>query len=208
MTVMEIINEAQKLVRLPQSAAVTDPHAKMCLSWINDVQRNYMTEDAEWDALKVYTTLNTVVGTATYAISIASTEIDVLKNLQTGTSDPLEPLDDEVFRSYKRSHTSAGEPKVYRIRSRDAAGSVTVELCPTPDAVYTYDIEAFKKPVKVTAAADVPELDADTVLLGLIMLIQKDKGLDYTGEAAAFKMKMGGRSLSEGDSNFGDVEGV
>lgn len=208
MTVLEIINEAQRLTRLPQSPTIADPHAKICLSFINEVMRDYMAERAEWDALKVYTTLSILAGTAVYAVSVASTELDKLKNIQIGVSKPLVPLDDEEFLSYKRNNSLTNQPLAYRIRSRNAAGTITIEVCPTPDQNYTADIEATRKPVKVSTAGEVPELDSDTILLGLIMRVQKDKGIDYSLELAAFEGKLESRGNAEGNSNWGDAEGV
>src|SRR4030067_627873 len=144
MTALEIINEVQIRLRLPKSTTITDAHAQLLLSFLNEVQR-----------------------------------------VNTANAQPL------AWRVYGRS-----------------GGSIIIELAPTPDAVYQIDAEIIKKPPKMSIAADVPLLDADTLILGATMLAKKEMGLDAQGDAAGFQAKLGLQSDTQGESNFGDVEAV
>ncbi len=208
MIVLEMIQEVQKELRLPQSTALTDAHAKLILSFLNKVQRNFMLEAVVWDELKIYNSFNTAADTATYLISIGGgAEIEVIRNLQISTNDPIEKLSDEEFRTHKRLNTTTGQPLKYRIYSR-SAGDITVELSPVPDKLYAINYELLKKPVRLTGQNDIPILDADTIVLGAIMLARKEQGDDFQAELMAFQAKLGMQSDTQGESNWQDVEAV
>lgn len=209
MTVLEIINEVQRKLRLPVSAALTTAHAALLLTFINEVQRNYMLVDTVWDELKVYPSVNTVAGTATYAVSAPSSgELDSIRSIQIGINDPLVMLDDGDFLAHKRANTTQAEPKKYRHRSRTAAGVITIEVSSTPDAAYQMDVEALIKPPRVTLSTDVPLLDAETIILGVTWLAKKDDGNDDREEFAAFQTMNALRAGDKSDSNLGDVEPI
>lgn len=209
MTVLEIINEVQRRLRLPQSTAISDAHAQLLLSYLNEVQRDYMMESVVWDELKTYGNFNTTAGTNIYTISITGGgEIEIIRSLRIGTNTPLEKFDnDEEFREYKRVYTAQAQPLMWRVYSR-SGGNIIIEVCPTPDAVYQVDAEVVKKPPKLSLATDTPLLDSDTVILGITMLARKEMGLDAQGDLASFQAKLGLQSENQGESNFGDVEAV
>lgn len=206
MTVLEIIQEVQKKLRLPQSLSLTDSHAKLILSLINDVQRNLLAEQGVWDEAKVYGSFNTVSGTATATISVSGQEIEIIRNLKIGTSPPIEKVDDDDFREYKRVY-STGQPLYYRIYSK-SGGGITVEFSPTPDAVYQIDYEVLKKPPRLVNSTDVPLLDADTLIAGTVTLAKHNQGQDVNLELSQFQAKLGMQVDSQGESGWGDVEAV
>src|SRR4030067_452310 len=90
MTALEIINEVQIRLRLPKSTTITDAHAQLLLSFLNEVQRDYMHESVVWDELKTYGNFNTAAGTSLYTISITnSQEGEIIRALKIGTDVPL-----------------------------------------------------------------------------------------------------------------------
>src|SRR4030065_570284 len=206
MTALEIINEVQIRLRLPKSTTITDAHAQLLLSFLNEVQREYVHDSGVWDELKTYGNFNTAAGTSLYTISITnSQEVEIIRALKIGTNPPLEKFNnDEEFREYKRVNTANAQPLAWRVYGR-SGGSIIIELAPTPDAVYQIDAEIIKKPPKMSIAADVPLLDADTLILGATMLAKKEMGLDAQGDAAGFQAKLGLESDTQGESNFGGV---
>ena len=211
MTALEIVQEVQKRLGMPQSATLTTTQAKQFLGFANTVQRDMMADGRVWDELKSYGTFPTVDGTGTYAISIANNELDVLRNLQIGTSKPLKKFSsDEDFIEYRRQMSgSKAQPLAYRIRTRSAsAGTLTVEVAPVPDAVYTVDYELLIKPLRLTAQGDAPLLDSDCVVLVTLFLARKQLGEDFSADLGAFQAKLSLLGGSQGDSDFGDVEAV
>lgn len=189
---------------MPVSTALTDAHSQLILSFINTVQRDFLLENIVWDECKVYGSFDTVAGTATYSISVSGQELEVIRNLQIGTNEPLVKLDDEGFREYKRANTGQSQPLVRRIYSK-SGGGITVELCPTPDAVYTVVFEALKKPPRLTGQNDTPLLDSDTIISGVLMLA---RGEQEGKEPDSFQAKLALQSDTQGESNWGDAEAV
>ena len=209
MTVLEIINEVQVKLRLPVSTALTTAHAKLLLAFINEVQRNYMLMDTVWDELKVYLSVNTVAGTAIYAVPAPSSgELDTIRSIQIAYNDPLVMLSDGDFLSHQRVNTTQAEPKKYRHRSRTAAGVITIEVSAVPDAVYAMDMECQIKPPRLTLGSETPLLDEDTIILGVAWLAKKDDGNDDREDFAAFQAMNSLRAGDKGNSNLGDVEPI
>lgn len=211
MTALEIIQEVQKRLGMPQSAALTTTHAKQILGFVNTVQRDMMCEGYVWDELKNYNSFNTADNTAVYAITATGYEIDVLRNLQIGTSQPLKKFNnDEDFLEYKRQVSgSKGQPLAYRLRTRStSAGTVSVEVAPTPDAVYAVDWELLIKPLKLVNSSDVPLLDSDCIVLGALFMARRQLGEDFSADLGAFQAKLSLFGGSQAGSDFGDVEAV
>lgn len=204
MTILEIINEVQQQLRLPQSLNLDAAHAKLLLSYANEIQRTYMAPGFIWDQLKVYGTMPTVAGTSLYDVQLVNgQELDVIRNLQIPGSDLLIKLTDDDFRAYKTANTGHGQPMAYRIYGKSADGVVTIEVAPTPDAIYNIGWECLRKPARLTLAADVPELDQDTLKLGIKWMVIKGQGRDASGELDAFLARLNG---NHGAGEFGDID--
>src|SRR4030067_2060095 len=116
MTALEIINEVQIRLRLPKSTTITDAHAQLLLSFLNEVQRDYMHESVVWDELKTYGNFINAARTSLYTISITnSQEVEIIRALQIGPNPPLEKFNnDEEFREYKRDNTANAPPLRWR----------------------------------------------------------------------------------------------
>jgi hypothetical protein len=210
MQAITLINNIQRELRLPQAAAITEAHAQLILGFINTVQRDLMLENYVWDEQKTYGYFETEADSFLYTVTGSSSyEIDVIRNLQISTYDPLTWCSDSDFRAYKRSYgTTTGRPLYWRVYSRSGGDSIVVELTPTPDAVYQVDTEALIKPKRLSAADDETMLDPDIIFLGALMLARKEQGDDYSGDLAAFQAKLMLQGDNQGESNFGDVEAI
>jgi hypothetical protein len=208
MTVIEMIRQVQRELRLPQSGTASEPHAKIILDYINKVQRSLMMESASWDELKVSGYFHTQANVGTYTISIINEgEVDVIRDMRIGTNPPLVHRTDEQFRELKRDYTTPGQPIYYRHFSREA-GYLVAELIPVPDGVYRVDTEVLMKPPRLTMDNQEPMLDPDTIILGAIMLAKEGQGEDFAMAQAAFQAKLGLQIENSGESNWGDVEAV
>jgi len=207
LNVLNIINEIQKNLRLPQSPAITDAHAALILGFLNRVQRDIMKDATVWDALKIYGNFDTVASTKIYTVSLdPSGEISTLTNLQISTSDPLVKFEDGDFREYVRQQGSTeAQPLVYRMYSR-AGDDVKIEVHPVPDAVYQIDVEAIKRPARLTSATDVPLLDEDTMISGGHIIAKIEQGNAENVELEEFLNSLTGTAINQGLSNLKDVE--
>jgi len=165
---------------------------------------NGPSEGYVWDELKWTTTVATVQGTPTYRIERSGYELDVLRNLQIGTSEPLSLLSDLLFREYKRLYTTQGQPKVWRHYSADT-GTITIEVSPVPDAIYTIAVEALVKAKRLTLATDVPLIDPEILVLGGLTLAKEDQGEDATLAAQEYGGKLSS-AATKNETNWGDVD--
>ncbi len=215
MSVLEIINEVQRQLRLPQSASMVDAHAQLLLSFMNKVMLNFMMEAAVFDDLKVNGSIQLQKDISIYAISpLNVSNIDVLQNIQIGTSAPLEKLSDDDFRDFVRVHTEEAsdntltpleaEPEAYRQYAR-AGGAIYIEVCPTPDQSYTADYALLVKPERVADGNDIPMLDQETIIEGVLLLAKEEMGIADQGDVDSFAVKLKGEIFSQGESNWGDV---
>lgn len=213
-TALQIVNEVQKQLRLPQTASAsfaTDPHAQLILSFANKVMTDMMAEASVLDELKIKGALGTRDGVAIYTLyPVNAANLDTLKSLQVSGYSPLYPLGDADFRAYKRNlysadgTTNSNQPLVYRTYGR-AGNALVIELAPTPDDIYQIDFEGLQKPDSLSAATDIPVLDADTIIAGVMWLARKDQGEDFQADLQAFSVKMGLRSASHSDGDWGDT---
>jgi len=208
MTALQIVNEVQKQLRLPQSDIITRPHAQLILSFVNDVMLNYMMEAAVFDELKVRGSIALKQGISVYQLwPVNVAGVDVVRSLQIGRYEPLRKLSDEDFREYRRLVTTEGRPLAYRYYGR-AGGALIIEVAPTPDSTYEMEYEVLQRPVKLVDAADVPLLDVDTIIAGTVLLAKIDMGVASQADMAEFQMKLGSQVETHGETNFGDVEVV
>ena len=206
MTALQIINEVQRQLRLPKSALITEPHAQLLLSFINEVLVDYMLEFTTWDELKVSGSFAVKAGVSVYMVApVNGGKVDTILNLQIAGDQPLDNLNGEAFRAYSRAQADQHQPYVYRHFGR-SGGGILIEVSPVPDGFYQVDYELLQKPTKLVNAADVPMLDEDTIILGVKYLAKKDQGDDFAAELATFQSKLALMGGNQSGSSYGDVE--
>lgn len=207
LTVLEIINNVQREMRLPQTGEVSFPtsaHAQLLLSFINKTM-DLMMEHSPSASLKVSGSFQTMAGISYYPISPVNfpSGLDTLSRLQIGTYEPLLKMDDDQISDYRRNATAQGQPRYYRIYNRQG-GTLIVDLADTPDASYTVDFSGLLRVSKLTAHTDIPPLDADTIQLGVLWMAKEDQGEEFQTDIAAFQAKI---SLhNPGGGAAGDVD--
>lgn len=209
MTLLEIVQEVQRRLRLPVAALITEAHAQILVSFVNEVQRDYMVESAAWGELMKGGSFPTVASNDKVTVTLdAGDEIAGFASLQIADNPPIIHESDERMRGLVRSYSGTpSRPLHYRIWSRSGA-SMTFQFAPTPDQAYTVTAEAFKKPPRLSAAGDVPALDDDLIVLGVTALAKKEQGDDFTPDLAMFREALASRAVSQGTVNWLDVEPV
>lgn len=206
-SLLTMIKKVQQKLRLPQAAAITETHAALMMEFLNQAQ-TLMMEGASWDELGLKGAFGTRDGNAYYFLFPANgAMLETVDHLQIGTGNPIQILNDEMFRTLKRQYTSEAEPIYARIYGR-AGNAIILEMLPTPDDTYQVDFEAKQKPLKLTAETDVPLLDSDTIIAGALLLAKAEQGDDPTAEQAAFNAHLSGRQSVSAESDWGDVEPV
>lgn len=204
-TILNIINELQRWLRLPESTEITDGHAALLLSFANEVQLDYMTEFCQWEEQKLRGAFRTQAGIAVYALSpLQSGVVDYVTELKIDSAPPLIKPSETAFRDIIRTAPDQAQPTSYNHYGR-AGSSLLIELAPTPDAIYRVDFSLLLKPARLVNADDIPLLDGDTILLGMKYLARKDQGEDYQAELATFQAKISLRAGTHGES---DSQGI
>jgi len=209
MTAIQIVQEIQKELRLPQSSDLNDSHAKLLLSFINNVLVNIMADETVWDDLKVSGQFNTAIGVSVYAIMPANVGyVEVIRDLRVlDSAFEIKGLSDERFRTYRAENSTPGEPKRYRREGR-AGGMIFIEVCPVPDQAYPISFEILQRPPRLAAATDAPIIDAETILLGAKVLAKESHGRSYDLDLPVFQAKKSSQTVGQGAANWGDVEVV
>jgi len=206
-TVLQIINNVQKELRLPQTGEIafsTSAHAQLLLSFLNKTM-DLIMEHSPSSALSVSGAFQLTQGLQYFPVSPVniSSGIDTLSRLQIGSNEPLMLVTAEQLADYRRTFTQQGQPLYYRLYNR-RGGSMIIEVAPTPDATYTVDFSGLLRVAQLANHDDVPMLDADTVQLGVLWMAKQDQGEEYQTDLAAFQAKI---SLHNPDGGAaGDVD--
>jgi hypothetical protein len=184
LTALQVVNEVQRDLRLPQSIDFNNAHAKLILSYVNRVQRDIMAEACNWLDLKVRRQFLTVQGNSIYKLT--RDELSKISYIGLGTTEITDCKTDEVFRSVKS--VSEGQPAYYRIRAiNKAKGTYDIEFnCPA-DAIYTVEYEGYAKPPLLEYENDLPVLNPETIVIGTILLAKSKQGQDVALELGLWK---------------------
>ena len=94
------------------------------------------------------TTITTADGTGSYELSIDT--VLCVDDLINDTSDyRLYSFSDTQHHSYNQGADATGSPIYYRVDGVGSNNRFNISLFPVPDAVYTINVEYFKKPTEL-----------------------------------------------------------
>ena len=206
-TALEIVNEVQKEMRLPQSTLITEAHAQLVLSFVNKAIQGPMMEGADWPELILRGRLMLKQGVTMYTIRPVNSErVDFIEEITPVGYEPLIKRQDGYFRTLKRGNDISGEnqPIDYRIYSR-AGGNLLFEITPAPDQNYEATFEARQQPNRLVAATDYSLLDDDMIIMGALAVTRNEAGHDATLDTQAFTGKLSGQIDNQTEPNWGDI---
>lgn len=107
----------------------------------------------DWSFLRVDTTLNTVAGTRSYALPTAVDRLDSVVHDDAEDGPLLRPRPGRAHDAVV-DEPDQDRPDEYVLRDPN-----TIELWPTPDAVYTLRLRGFEKPAPLAVDSDTPVFD-------------------------------------------------
>lgn len=201
LTALEIVNEVQRDLRLPQSVDFNSAHAKLILSFVNRVQRDMMAPFCNWLELKVYRQFTAAVGVSKYKPS--KDELNALTYIEIIGNEVKKCRTDEGFRAVKS--TTNGTPTHYRIRSFNPAnGLFEIEFNRPADALYNVDYEGYAKPPVLEVEGDIPVLNPETIVVGTILVAKGKQGQDVTLDLEMWRTNFG--SIAADTNQGGDVD--
>lgn len=206
-TALEIVNEVQKELRLPQSSLITEAHAQLMLSFANKVIQGPMMEAPDWPELILRGRLMLKQGVTMYTIRpVNGGTVDFIETITPVGYEPLIKRQDGDFRVRKRGNDVSGQnqPTDYRIYSR-AGGNLIFEITPAPDQNYEATYEARQQPGRLLAATDYSPLNDDLIIMGTLAVARTEAGQDSGLDNQAFAGKLEGQIDNQTEPNWGDA---
>lgn len=162
MTLLEVVNGVLRRLREPVVTDTADTvYSTMIVDLVNDA-KNLVENAHDWIALRDKITITTVASTTNYTLTGSGTRLKLLNVLNdTGNRRVLQKSQSEMDRMQTLTTTPEGDPYDFCFRGTDASGDLTVDLYPTPDAVYSIDFNAVKPQATLVASTD----DATEILV-------------------------------------------
>lgn len=208
-TVLQVINDIQLQLRLPQSSALTDKFAQIILANMNKVLLDLLPEKQIFDHLKVQGSFTINSARPFYRLSpVNVTDIDRITFLRRPDLTFIsKAADDIAFRTKADSYNASltyNEPELYRIAQRDA-GLPILEFTPAPDIAYIVSYEVLKQAKELTAVGDYVPLPR-VITAGALMLTKQGQGRDASAEAAIYEAALSNAVSSGANTHMGDFE--
>tara|TARA_R110000765_G_scaffold54811_2_gene109077 strand:- start:3111 stop:3767 length:657 start_codon:yes stop_codon:yes gene_type:complete len=145
MTLLETVNGLLRRMRENEVASTEDnTYSKMLVDIVNDSKT--LVENAyDWTALRSTITFNTVASTTNYSLAGSGDRVKVI-NVLNDTQNQVIRLTNQtqIDKNQTLNASSEGAPYLYIFRNKDSSGDMTVDLYPTPDAVYSVDFNVIK----------------------------------------------------------------
>jgi len=156
LTVLEIINEVRKRVKLNSVTTVdADKDSLLKLQYINDVVSE-VSDFGDWQEALYQVTVTAQSSVADYSLSTqAETQVSVMavQNIHeivfSDNISPMQLVDLDDLRRMRRAG-SEGEPRHWAVKGTDSSGNPKFSVNPMPvsaDAGELFTIQVYSKPV-------------------------------------------------------------
>tara|TARA_R110000751_G_scaffold49686_1_gene110461 strand:+ start:230 stop:886 length:657 start_codon:yes stop_codon:yes gene_type:complete len=189
MTLLEVVNGVLRRLREPVVTNTSDTvYSTMLVDFVNDAKT--LVENAhDWIALRATINFSTVASTTNYALAGSGSRMKIINVLNdTGNRVLIQKSQSQVDRMQTLTTTPESDPYSFTFRGTDANGDLTVDLYPTPDAIYSIDFNVVKPQVILVASTN----DATEILVPANPIIHLVMAL-----AARERGETGGTSTAE-----------
>tara|TARA_R110000765_G_scaffold129729_1_gene228058 strand:+ start:233 stop:889 length:657 start_codon:yes stop_codon:yes gene_type:complete len=189
MTLLEVVNGVLRRLREPVVTNTSDTvYSTMLVDFVNDAKT--LVENAhDWIALRATINFSTVASTTNYALTGSGSRMKIINVLNdTGNRVLIQKSQSQVDRMQTLTTTPESDPYSFTFRGTDANGDLTVDLYPTPDAIYSIDFNVVKPQVILVASTN----DATEILVPANPIIHLVMAL-----AARERGETGGTSTAE-----------
>ena len=187
MTLLEVVNGVLRRLREDTVTTTSDTtYSIMLVDFVNDAKS--LVENAwDWAALRSTITFNTVASTTNYTLTGSGSRMKLLNAINdTGNRILVQVSQTEMDKRQTISDVPESDPYSFTYRDTDSSGDLTVDLYPTPDAVYNIDFNVVKpQAILVATTNDATQISvpANPVLHIALAMAARERG--ETGGLAA-----------------------
>lgn len=162
MTLLETVNGILRRLREDTVADTADTvYSTMLVDIVNDA-KTLVENSYDWTALRATITIATVASTTNYSLTGSGSRLKVINVLNdTGNRVMSQQTQTHIDKMQTIQSQPEAEPYNFIFRGTDANGDLTVDLYPTPDAVYSIDFNVIKPQATLVASTD----DATAILV-------------------------------------------
>ena len=197
MTYLDLVNHVLRRLRVDTVSTWDETdYSTMIGDLVNDAMIKVQNAH-NWSMLQTTTTVNTVASTATYELA-DSNENTQIQTVVNTTSNYMLHSADRGWIDYQESLTTSEGPTTYWSAASQASGDgdLTIQLWPTPDAVYAIDILHNVKQDRMTAGTDVLLVPDDPVIQLAVAYALEERG-DTGGQNNMTQFQRANESLAD-----------
>ena len=197
MTYLDLVNHVLRRLRVDTVSTWDETdYSTMIGDLVNDAMIKVQNAH-NWSMLQTTTTVNTVASTATYELA-DSNENTQIQTVVNTTSNYMLTAADRGWIDYQESLTTSEGPPTYWSAASQASGDgdLTIQLWPTPDAVYAIDILHNVKQDRMTAGTDVLLVPDDPVIQLAVAYALEERG-DTGGQNNMTQFQRANESLAD-----------
>ena len=177
MTYLNIVNAVLRRLREEQVTTIAESdYSQLVGDFVNDAKRQ--VEDAwDWTALRTTYTVNTVSGTAAYALSGLGTRSNVLyiHNETDNTYIKQESLQ-RIRELALGTDNAIGTPYYFAVESIDSNGDANIRFYQTPNSAKTMSVYTVKRTVDLEDDSDVLLIPASPVIQYAYAFALRERG--------------------------------
>ena len=178
MTLLDAVNEILIRLRESEVSSVTaSARSKHVRALVNQAKRR-VESIHRWSALLHTLSVSTVAGTNEYSLTDwrDRSSIDFIFN--TTSNSEIRSTNNYYIQKLRLTNEERARPEYWFISGRDSNGDPTIEVYPTPDAVYTLGIHGYRPQADLTGNADRILVPSYPVVLEAYALAVSERGED------------------------------
>ena len=177
MTYLQLINHVMRRLREDEVATYNETdYSTLIGDLVNDAMLKVQNA-WNWSMLQTTTTVNTVASTATVELADSNEHTQIHQIVNTTNNHRLTSQARSYIDYQQAMNNSEGPPTYWSFSSQDSAdGDATIQLWPTPDAVYALEVLHNVKQDRMTDSGDVLLVPDDPVIQLAVAYALEERG--------------------------------
>lgn len=177
-TYLTLVNDVLRRMREDTVSTVTETtYSTLIGDFVNDA-KDIVEQSWDWTALRSTITVNTVASTYNYSLTGSS---DRYKDLGVYNTTSLLKMQHVPLQWMDRQRqlnatVPSTAPSAYTFRGVDSSGDLTVDIYPTPDAVYALKFNCVIPQATLSAGADILSVPAQPVRQLALAMAVRERG--------------------------------
>lgn len=197
MTYLNLINHVLRRLREDTVATYNETtYSTMIGDLVNDAMIKVQNAH-NWSMLQTTTTINTVASTATYELANSNEHTQIHTVINTSNKYQLQDANRSWVDLQQSLSSSEGPPNYWAVASQASGDDdLTIQLWPTPDAVYNIDVLHNVKQDRLAADATVLLVPDDPVIQLAVAYALEERG-DTGGQNNMTQFQRAAESLAD-----------